>query len=76
MITATTAAIDARSRSGHSVRAIPQTAWATIATATSLRPCSRPAPIGPSRNFAPYAKSRSKMADGSVKAVHAARPPR
>jgi hypothetical protein len=24
------------------VRAIPQTAWATIATATSLRPCNRP----------------------------------
>ena len=31
-------AMEARSRSGHSVRAMPETAWATIATATSLRP--------------------------------------
>ena len=49
MIKATMTAIDARSRSGQSVRAIPQTAWATIATATSLRPCSRPARSAPKR---------------------------
>ena len=38
MISAAMTAMEARSRSGHSVRAIPQTACATIATATSSRP--------------------------------------
>ena len=47
MINAAIAAIEARSRSGHSVRAMPHTACATIATATSLSPCSKPSPIAP-----------------------------
>ena len=38
IMSAATTAIDARSRSGHSVRAMPHTACPTIATATSLRP--------------------------------------
>ena len=33
-------AIVARSRSGHRLRAIPHTAWATTATATIFSPCS------------------------------------
>ena len=36
--------MEARCRSGHSDAAMPQTACATIATATSFRPCSSPAP--------------------------------
>jgi hypothetical protein len=40
-------AIEARSRSGQSVRAMPHTAWATTATATSFSPCSNPVPTGP-----------------------------
>jgi hypothetical protein len=36
MSSAATTAMDARSRSGQSVRAMPQTAWATIATAVSF----------------------------------------
>ena len=46
-------AMEARSRSGHRVRAMPQTAWATMATATSFRPCSSPTPIGPPSAPAP-----------------------
>ena len=46
-------AIEARSRSGARVRAMPHTAWATIATATSLRPCSNAMPLGPVRACAP-----------------------
>jgi hypothetical protein len=47
MINAATTAMEARSRSWHSTRAMPQTACTTIATATSFRPCSSPMPIGP-----------------------------
>ena len=42
-----TTAMEARSRSGHSERAMPHTACATMATATSLRPWSKPVPAGP-----------------------------
>ena len=42
MISAATTAMEARSRSGHSVRAMPQTACATIATATSLQAMEQP----------------------------------
>ena len=51
--TAAAAAIVARSRSGASVRAIFQTACATMATATSFSPCSTPCPTEPPRNTAP-----------------------
>ncbi len=40
-------AIVARGRSGARSRAMPKTAWATTATATSLRPCRSPSPAGP-----------------------------
>ena len=60
MIKATMTAIDARSRSGQSVRAIPQTACATIATATSLRPCSSPAPTGPRRRLRAVSKEEEQ----------------
>ena len=53
MMSADTTAIEARSRSGHNTCAIPQTAWAMIATATSFSPCKRPVPIGPSSVPAP-----------------------
>ena len=46
-ISAAPTAIEARCRSGHSVRAIPHTACATIATATSLSPCRTPVPTRP-----------------------------
>ena len=80
MISATMTAIDARSRSGQSVRAIPQTAWATIATATSLRPCSRPAPIGPCRALRAVSKEdeqyggRKREGGPSRKAAEVAAP--
>ena len=45
--TAAARAMEAHVRSGHSVRAMPQTAWATIATATSLRRCRIPTPGRP-----------------------------
>ncbi len=35
-------AMEARCRSGHKLRAIPQTACATMATATSFSPCVTP----------------------------------
>jgi hypothetical protein len=43
IIKTATQAIEARCRSGHRVRAIPHTACATIATATSFSPCNTPA---------------------------------
>jgi hypothetical protein len=52
-ISADTPAIEARSRSGQSARAMPHTAWATMATATSLSPCSSPVPTGPLKALAP-----------------------
>ena len=50
---AATPAIEARWRSGHSARAMPHTAWATTATATSLSPCNSPVPTGPLKAPAP-----------------------
>ena len=69
-------AIIARARSGVSVRVMPQTACATTATATSLRPCRNPSAIGPVKAAAPSAKASRIRADGMVKPSHAARPPR
>ena len=54
---------------------MPHTAWATIATATSFSPCSRPAPSVPLSAPAAYANATSAIADGSVKPVHAASAP-
>ncbi len=75
-MSAATAVIEALSRSGQSVRAMPQTAWATIATATSLSPCNNPVPIGPLSELAAYANNRSATAEGSVNPAQAASPPR
>jgi len=54
---------------------MPQTAWATTATATTFRPWIRPAPIGPSNAVAPKAKASRIRAEGKVKAVQAASAP-
>ena len=76
MIRATMVAMLARSRSGHKVRAIPQMAWATIATATSRRPWSIPPPRVPPSSPAPSANRTSATADGNVKPIQAASAPR
>ncbi len=54
---------------------MPQTAWATTATATIFKPCNKPVPIGPSNAVAAIAKMTSRTADGSVKAARAASAP-
>ena len=69
-------AIPARARSGVSVRVMPQIACATTATATSFNPCWSPSATGPVNAAAPSAKASRIMADGMVKANHAAKPPR
>ena len=53
MISSAATPMEARSRSGQSVRAMPHTACATMATATSLRPCSSPVPKVPASALAP-----------------------
>ena len=65
----------ARARSGQRARAIPHTAWATTATATTLSPWRAPSPAGPVMAPAPKAKSVSAMAEGKVNPAQAARPP-
>jgi hypothetical protein len=55
---------------------MPQIAWATTATATSFRPWTSPSAHGPETAEAPKATATSRSADGSVKAAHAATPPR
>ena len=66
----------ARGRSGHSERAMLQTAWATTETATSFSPCSRPAPTGDSDSVpAQAANITISAADGRVKPAQAASPP-
>ncbi len=69
-------AIVARSRSGQSERAMPQTAWATTATATTLSPCSQPASAALANAPMPNANAMSARADGMVKPNQAAKPPR
>jgi len=70
----TTASV-ARGRSGQSVRAIPETACATTATATMRSPASQAAscmaPIVPT----PAAKAIRAMAEGRLKPSQAATPP-
>jgi hypothetical protein len=66
----------ARSRSGARLRAIPQTACATTATATTLRPWISPPPTGPSKAEAPKANKTRSRAEGRVNAAHAANAPR
>ncbi len=67
-VTAQAASINAaRPTVAHSPRAMPHTAWATTATATTLRPCTNPAgmPSPPAEN--PRPNNASAKADGSVK---------
>ncbi len=54
---------------------MPQTACATMATATILRPLSAPVPTGPEIAVAVSAKTTSTSAEGSVKAAKAASAP-
>jgi hypothetical protein len=54
---------------------MPQTAWAMMATATSLSPCSSPPPHRPLSVAAPWANRKSATAEGSVKPAQAAAPP-
>ena len=77
MTSVETTPMEARSRSGHSVLAIPSTAWATIATAAMRRPWRTPAPVEPelASRTAPLAKAISATADGSVNPIHAASAP-
>ena len=54
---------------------MPQSAWATTATAASSSPCSQFTPIlGPTASRL-IARITSSTADGSVKPSHAARAP-
>ena len=54
---------------------MPQTACATMATATIFSPCSAPVPKGPEMRAAVMAKRKSTSAEGRVKAVKAASAP-
>ena len=59
----------------HRLRAMPHTAWATTATATTLSPCTSPAgkPAPPDEKPSPSAASTK--AEGSVKPTQAASAP-
>ena len=54
--------------------AMPQSAFATTATAATFSPCSQPA-SATSNVARPYANSTIASAEGSVKPIHARRPP-
>jgi len=64
-----------RDGSGHRARAMPHTAWATTATATTFRPCSRPPGMASRNATTPYPKAVNARADGRVKASQAANAP-
>ena len=64
-----------RRRSGVRVRAIPHTAWATTATATSFRPWITAWAQTPLMNPTPKANTVIKIADGKVKPAQAANAP-
>src|SRR5215831_19296236 len=64
-----------RKRSGHNVFDMPQTACATTATATTLRPCTAPEDATPAHRETPNANTMSATADGNVKPHHAASEP-
>src|SRR5690606_42026731 len=69
---AATIANAARDRSGHRDRAIPRTAWATIATATILSPWTHADSAIPCCPANPKANKINAMAEGKVKPVQAA----
>ncbi len=64
-----------RSTSVHSVRAMPQTACATTATATTLRPCSAPAGSSSAWRARPSANKINAIAEGKVNPSQAASAP-
>ena len=64
----------ARSLSGARLRPMPQTAWATTATATIFKPRSQPA-SAKSNEPTPKANTVSNTADGRVNPSQAANPP-
>ena len=68
-------AMPARCWSGHRLRAMPSTAWATTATAATFRPWIMPWLTGPSSRLALRAKATRMIAEGRVKAVQAAAAP-
>ena len=65
----------ARGRSGHNDLAIPQTACATMATATTLSPCTQPDWASPWYSAMPKANRISAIADGKVNPAQAASSP-
>ena len=75
-LTATSKAMAIRGRSGHRVRPICQTAWATTATTNSLRPCIQPPLPASGQALNPSAKLIMISADGRVNPSHAAKAPR
>ena len=64
-----------RGTSGQRLRAIPHTACATTATATTFKPCSTPAGSASPQLARPSANRIRKIADGSVNPAHAANAP-
>ncbi|MCY1535343.1 hypothetical protein D9M68_707440 [compost metagenome] len=72
---AATMATPARNRSGHSDFAMPHTACATTATATTFSPCTAPDWARSAHCVTPAAKRMSATADGSVNPSHAASAP-
>lgn len=56
-------------------RAIPNTACATMLTATSISPWSRAKPNSPFSSGSPAAAANMMIADGAVKPAKAATPP-
>jgi undecaprenyl-diphosphatase len=62
-------------RSVQSFLPMPQTAWATTATAASFNPCSQPASWRSPKEATPSAKPSIKSADGSVKQQEATSAP-
>src|SRR5262249_44306424 len=63
MMAAATASV-ARGRSGASVRAMPSTAWATTATAATLRPCNQPEPAAEAKRHEGGGRGQGESAPG------------
>ena len=73
--TSTMAAMSARGTSGHSERAICQSAWATTMTATHFSACCAVASTAGGSCGAQCANAYINAAEGSVKPIHAAQAP-
>ncbi|MNV48307.1 hypothetical protein D3C71_1402060 [compost metagenome] len=75
VISAAATAKPALGLSGHSVRPMPHTAWATIATAATFSPCMTADPDSQPKWARPIANPISASAVGSVNASQAAAMP-